>query len=96
MGMSFGFAKTRKKNRETIEYECEICGAKVTAIGEVPRCLGCGKKMCNICGTHMLCVADFNLLNEKDQKKVKRAGASLESAKISKKMFTIMPIIFGV
>ena len=86
MGMSFGFAKSKKKNQEPIEYKCDVCGASVIASGKIPRCLGCGKQICNICGAdRMICGTDFNSLEKKDQKKIKSAGVALESAKISKK-----------
>ncbi len=94
--MSFGFAKTKKKKQKSIEYSCDNCGAKVTAHGKIPRCLGCGKQLCDICGAdRMICGTDFNQLEKKDQKKIKRAGMALEGAKASKRMFTIMPIVMG-
>jgi hypothetical protein len=95
MGTSFGFVKSKKKNQEPIEYMCDNCGTKVTAIGKVPRCVGCGKQLCEICNNHMLCAADYNKLEKKDQKRVKRAGAGLENLKTSKRMFTIMPIVMA-
>jgi len=95
MGFASGFINTKKKKQEPIAYECENCGAKVTAYGQIPRCLGCGKALCDICNNYMLCGTDFNRLEKRDQKKVKRIGMSLESAKTSKKMFTIMPLVMG-
>jgi hypothetical protein len=95
MGIAFGFTNSKKKNNEPIEYICDNCGAKVTTYGKIPRCLGCGKQLCDVCNNHMLCAKDFNSLEKKDQKKVKRAGMALESAKVAKKMFTVMPIVMG-
>jgi len=96
MGIASGFTKKSKKNQEPIQYKCDVCGAKVTAYGKVPRCLGCGKQLCDICGAdRMICGADYNSLEKRDQKKIKRAGSALENAKVSKRMFTIMPIVMG-
>jgi hypothetical protein len=95
MGMSFGFAKSKKKKQEPIEYTCDNCGAKVIAYGKIPRCLGCGKQLCSVCNNYMLCGTDFNKLEKKDQRRVKRAGVGLENIKTSKRMFTIMPIAMG-
>jgi hypothetical protein len=93
MGMSF--TKSKKKNQEPIEYTCDNCGAKVTAYGTIPRCLGCGKQLCSVCNNYMLCGTDFNKLEKKDQRRVKRAGMGLENIKTSKRMFTIMPIVMA-
>ncbi|MHA1111073.1 MAG: hypothetical protein ACTSRE_08210 [Promethearchaeota archaeon] len=95
MGIASGFIKNNKKDKEPIPYTCDNCGAKVNAIGRIPRCLGCGKQLCEICNNHMLCAADFNKLEKRDQKKVKRAGMGLENIKTSKRMFTIMPIVMA-
>jgi len=92
MGM-LGSAK--KKNQEPIAYECDECGSKTTAYGAITRCLGCGKKLCEVCNHYMLCAKDFNNLEKRDQKKVKRANSGLENAKTSKRIFTIMPIVMG-
>lgn len=96
MGIVSEFSIKKKKKQEPIEYTCDVCGAKVTTFGTIPRCLGCGKQLCDICGAdRMICGTDFNSLETKDQKKIKRAGMALESAKMSKRMFTIMPIVMG-
>jgi len=95
MGIASGFIKNNKKDKEPIPYTCDNCGAKVNAIGRIPRCLGCGKQLCEICNNHMLCAADLNKIEKRDQKKVKRAGMGLENIKTSKRMFTIMPIVIA-
>ncbi|MBN2156051.1 MAG: hypothetical protein JW776_08410 [Candidatus Lokiarchaeota archaeon] len=101
MGIANGFMKTKKKNPEPVAYVCDNCGAKATVVGDVPRCLGCGKQLCNICnvmGSNSstgLCSKCFNTLENKDQRKIKRTRNALDSAKVSKNMFTIAPIVMG-
>jgi hypothetical protein len=85
-----------KKNIEPTSYQCDNCAAKVQAYGEIPRCLGCGKYLCEICNNYFLCPQDFHKLEPKDQKKVKRLGSSLENARNAAKMFKIMPLILGI
>jgi hypothetical protein len=98
IGVTRGFqprSTKRRKKVEQIPYQCANCGTDVSAYGSVPRCLGCGKALCEICNTYLLCPSDFHKLRKKDQKKVKRAKSTLENAINSKVMFTVMPIILG-
>jgi hypothetical protein len=87
---------SKKKKLEPIPYQCDNCGAKVSAYGEIPRCLGCGKNLCSICNNYLLCPQDFHKLDPKDQKKIKRFGYSLENVNNSATMFKIFPIILGM
>jgi hypothetical protein len=92
--MSF-FSKG-KKQEEPIPYVCDNCGANVTAKKEIPRCLGCGKNLCEICNNYLLCPQDFHILNKKDQKKIKQYGRLIQNARNAKVVFTVMPTIMGI
>lgn len=77
---------------EKIQYQCDNCGVEATAIGKVPRCLGCGKELCEICNRYFLCPQDYNLLNQRHKKKVKRLASGLDSAKSAETMFKVFPL----
>ncbi|MHA1679789.1 MAG: hypothetical protein ACTSUE_02200 [Promethearchaeota archaeon] len=93
MGFSTGM-RPRKGNEkvEPISYQCDNCGAHVSTNNVIPRCVGCGKRLCEICDNYLLCPQDFNRLKKRDQKKVKRLGMSLQSMQDSQAMFKFMPI----
>lgn len=87
---------TEEKSQSRLnQYQCENCGVYVSIESPIPRCLGCGKALCEICNNFMICPADFHRLEKSDQKKIKKKSAMLETAKTSGKVFTIMPAIMG-
>ncbi|MHA1745874.1 MAG: hypothetical protein ACTSWW_07730 [Promethearchaeota archaeon] len=93
-GASSRFARG-KNQQEKIAYICENCGAEVATNNEIPKCVGCGKELCEICNTYFLCPQDYHILEPRDQKKIKRLGRGIENARNAKVMFNVMPTILG-
>lgn len=87
--------RNKNSNPELLHYQCENCGTEETVIGSIPRCLGCGKVLCEICQNYFLCPQDYHKLENRDQKMIKKLSKSLENAKQGQKMFTTMPPILG-
>lgn len=89
------FAK-KHSQLEVIQYKCDNCGVDVSIQGDIPRCIGCGKALCEVCNTYFLCPADYHALSNKDKKKIKKNRNQLNNAKNAKVVFTIMPLILGI
>jgi hypothetical protein len=90
MGISF---RSQKTSVEPISYVCDNCGASVTANDEVPRCLGCGKNLCEICNNYMLCPQDYHILNKKHKRKVKRETSKLENLRRFNPLLILIPML---
>lgn len=85
------FFRAKKTQIEPIPYNCDSCGASATAKNEIPRCLGCGKKLCEICTHYFLCSDDYNVLSKKHKRKVKKDAIKLEN--IVTMQFLLIPML---
>mgnify|MGYP006305362913 CR=1 FL=1 len=84
------------KQIESITYTCDVCGKIITSNEPEKRCLACGKSLCEICNTYLLCSQDYHRLKPRHQRKIKKYQKSLDNAKNAKTVFTIMPLILGI